>query len=215
MQESVSAMFSELTLWDPSTPNTQQEAIEHPHCDDILTTAHHKHLNPTPTLQLYHHSIPTSLYHFSIHIPSILILHQLRPGTPLKIIYLWLSLSLTYRYYPLFQSQPFSPPLHSRTRSQSACVLTLILDTHITHPPNPSSSLIAIRRNIYRKQFNTSFMLTIQPLSRLMILSTSHIRHHASHIKHLAWSHPLEMFFHIISIIPSLSASPLPSISTS
>ena len=101
-----------------------------------------------------------------------------------------MALSPTCRYYPLFQSQPFSPPLNSRTRSQSACLLTLILDTpispHITHPPNTNSSLIALHRNFYRKQFNTSFMLTIQPLSLSVddLVHITHIRHHASHITH-------------------------------
>ena len=131
-----------------------------------------------------------------------------------------LSLSLTYRYYPLFQSQPFSPPLHSRTRSQSACVLTLILDTpispHVTDPPTTNSSLIAIRRNIYSKQFNASFMLTIKPLSRQMILSTSHIKL----TPRVVSSSCNVLSYHLHQLTsPSqsslLSASPSPNVSTS
>ena len=61
---------------------------------------------------------------------------------------------------------PLDPaPCPVRTHDDA---LTFILDTydtliasHITHPPNSNASLIAIRRNIYRKQFNAEALRLI------------------------------------------------------
>ena len=132
------------------------------------------------------------------------------------------SLSPTCRYYPLFQSQPFSPPVHSRTRCRSACTITLI---HLTpHHSSFNHQLLTHRDppQHLSQQFNTSFMLTIQPPPRLMILSTSHIRHHASHITHhtsrvVSSSRNVLSYHHhqLTSQSSLLSASPSPSVSTS
>ena len=181
MQESVSAMFSELTLWDPSTPNTQQEAIEHPHCDDILTTAHHKHLNPTPTLQLYHHSIPTSLYHFSIHIPSILILHQLRPGTPLKIIYLWLSLP------PLSLLPPLSiPTLLSTPTLKNPLPVRMRPHSHSWHSHHSSSKpqLLTHRDPPQHLSQTIQHLIHANNSTTLSVDDLVHITHQTSCISH-------------------------------
>ena len=75
---------------------------------------------------------------------------------------------------PLTESAAPPPPLAPapcpvRTHDDA---LSFILDTydtlispHITHPPNANASLIAIRRNIYRKQFNAEVLRLIHATS--------------------------------------------------
>ena len=142
MQESVSAKFAELG----SVGSLDTEPTTSTDCTSTTEQHPDKHLNPTPTLQLNDHSIPTSLHHhYYLFIPDILIEHQLRPDTPLEIIFHWLSPPLvasTLSFNPNPSLHPYTqePAPSSHASSHSFSTLSSHLTSLILQTPTPQSS---------------------------------------------------------------------------
>ena len=69
--------------------------------------------------------------------------------------------ALTETAAPLVAPAPCNVRTHDDALSFILDTYDTLISPHITHPPNSNASLIAIRRNIYRKQFNAEVLRLI------------------------------------------------------